>query len=349
MTVLPRVTAVVVAYGPEPLLPASVRALGTSTGVSVEVVVVDNGGATEEISLIRREPGVRVVGDGTNIGFAAGCNLGAEHGTGDYLAFVNPDAVVDPGALAGLVAVLDDHSVGIATASVRLADAPDLMNSAGNEVHFLGFSWCGGLGRPATEFSQRRDVAAASGAAMALRREAWNELGGFAPEYFAYYEDSELSLRCWQRGWRVVFTPDAIVQHRYEFDRRPTKLYLVERNRLVAMATLFETRTLVLLLPALMAAEGAMFLAAVAGGWSGDKARGWAWCWQHRRWIRDRRARLQAERRLPDSTVAHQLSTRMRIPDRPMTPMLRALDALLAAYWRAVRTFLPRPSAERHR
>ena len=153
---------------------------------------------------------------------------------------MNFDAVVSPDALAELAAVADDPTVGIATASLRLDDRPDLMNSAGNEVHFLGYSWCGGLNEPASQHREARDVASASGAAMVMRRELWERLGGFAPEYFMYYEDPELSLRCWRAGLRVVFVPDAVVVHRYEFGRNPEKMYLVERNRLIAMFTLLE-------------------------------------------------------------------------------------------------------------
>ena len=60
---------------------------------------------------------------------------------------------------------------------LRLHEQPDLMNSSGNEVHFLGFSWCGGLNEPASRFTAARDVASASGAAMVMRRALWDEFG----------------------------------------------------------------------------------------------------------------------------------------------------------------------------
>ena len=71
------------------------------------------------------------------------------------------------------------------------------------------------------------------GAAMVLRRELWDELGGFEPRYFAYHEDVELCRRCWHRGLELVNVPGAVAVHRYEFGREPSKVYLSERNRLL--------------------------------------------------------------------------------------------------------------------
>ena len=72
---------------------------------------------------------------------------------------------------------------------------------------------------------------------------------------FAYLEDTELSLRCWQRGLKVMFVPDAVVLHDYEFSRNPSKLGLLERNRLIMLLTLYERHTLAVLAPALLAVE----------------------------------------------------------------------------------------------
>jgi GT2 family glycosyltransferase len=334
--VLPRITAVVVAYGDEPLLEPCVKSLLASSGATVDVVVVDNGCTDGGVDAVRRLAGVTVAGSGENVGFAAGCNEGVEASSGDIVALVNPDAVAEPDALAALAAVVRDRTVGIATASLRLHDQADAMNSAGNEVHFLGYSWCGGLGRPAADYTQRRDVACASGAAMALTRATWNRLGGFAPEYFAYYEDSELSLRCWQQGLRVVFVPEAIVTHRYAFRREPRKLYLVERNRLIALATLYDARTLAVLAPLLLAMEIAMLGAAVARGWARAKVGGWWWIVRHRRWIAERRARLQGQRVRSDRELAGLFATRIADGNDPIPRVLEPIDRVLAAYWRAV-------------
>src|SRR3954466_526691 len=119
---LPTVTAVVIGYQDEPWLERSVKAVLASTGVCADVVVVDNGSTDGGVERLKRVEGVTIVDPARNTGFAGGCNLGASHATGEYIALVNADAIVEPGALDALIRVAAREGVGIATASVRLAD-----------------------------------------------------------------------------------------------------------------------------------------------------------------------------------------------------------------------------------
>lgn len=335
-----RVSAVVLAFGPEPWLDLCLDAVLASEGVDVDVVLVDNGGTDGAVDRWRDVPRVTVVGDGTNLGFSGGCNLGASVATGEHLALVNGDLVVAPDALAGLVKVAAAPDVGIAAGSVRLADDPSRLNSAGNDIHFLGFSWVGAFGEDAATHAVDRDVAGAMGALVAMRRSVWDALGGFADQYFAFHEDAELSWRCWQRGWRVHYVPDAVGLHRYEFDREPRKLYLAERNRWIFLLTCWDGRTLALLAPVLLAVEAAVAMTAWRGGWLRAKVAGWRWLWANRVWIRRRRVTVQSSRTVSDGGLVPLWATRMDAQNFPIPDALRFLDALLAGYWIAVRRFL---------
>ena len=336
----PTVSAVVLAYLDEPWLERSVRALLDSAGVDVEVVLVDNGCTTDAVDRLAAVPGVVVVRPGRNLGFAGGCVAGAAVATGDVLALVNGDAVVEPGALAALAAVAVEPGVGIATASVRLADDPTRLNTAGNPLHYLGLVWSGGFGAPAADYPRPREVPLASGAACALRRSLWEFLGGFAPEYFAYHEDAELSWRCRQRGLSITYVPDAVVVHRYEFSRSATKQYLLERNRWLFLLTLFQTRTLVLAAPALLAFEVAVTALAALQGWLPAKARGWVWLARHAAWIRRRRRLLQAERTVPDRDLCPWITGRFDPENLPLPPGAAAVGTAFDAYWRLIRRLL---------
>jgi len=336
----PTVTAVVLAYGPEPLLEECVTAVLASTGVRGDVVLVDNGCTTTAVDRLDGRPGVTVLRPGRNTGFAGGCNLGAAHATGDVVALVNGDAVVAPEALARLTAALDGPRVGLASGSLRLHDRPELMNSAGNPVHYLGISWAGGLGDAATDHALPAEVASATGAAVAVRREVWQRLGGFWEEMFAYCEDAELSLRCWQRGLRVVYVPDAVVLHRYEFSRNPLKMYLLERNRLLMLLTLYERRTLLLLGPALLGLELAVLLVALRQGWARQKVRGWWWLLRHGSDVRRRRAEVQAARTVPDRELARLLTAGFDPGADAGVSAPAALTAGSRAYWAVVRRLL---------
>ena len=333
----PLVSVVVLAYGTDPWLERSVASALASTGVDVEVVVVDNGGTegtTEPLAALER---VAVLRPGSNLGFAGGCNAGLAHATGDVVFFLNQDAVLSPEALSRLAEVALDRTVGVATGSVRLADDPGRLNSSGNPCHFLGFSWSGGFGEAAPAHDVCREVTGASGAAMAARRSLLEDLGGFAEDYFAYHEDLELSLRCRLRGLAVVYVPDAVVIHRYEMSRNPRKFYLMERNRLFLVASLYERRTLALLLPALLMTEVGMLAVALREGWAGQKVAGWRWLWCHRDLVRARRNILQEERALGDRQLAPLLASRFDAGNMVMPAWAEPLNVVVAGYWALVR------------
>lgn len=334
----PRVSAVVLAYGSQPLLGRVVEHLLASTGVDVDVVLVDNGGDQAVLEDLARTPGVRVVAPGRNTGFAAGSNLGARAADGEYVAFVNGDVLVRPDALAALVATLarpDGSAAGLATASVRLLDEPDVINSAGNPVHFLGLSWAGGLNRPASEYADPRPVASASGATTVMRRDQFLDVGGFCETLFTYVEDTDLSLRVWQRGWSVTYVPTAVVLHDYEFGRNPGKFYLLERNRLFVVMTVFPARLLALVAPALLAFEVAVLAVSLRDRWAREKVRGWWWLVRHLRDVGQRRREVTFARVLGDQEFAALLTSTFD-PGLEGVGVPRSLQRLLDVYWRGV-------------
>lgn len=333
-------SAIVVAYGAETWLEPLVHALLSAPGVRCDVVLVDNGctdGATERLS---DTPAVTVIRPSQNLGFAGGCNAGVEAATGEVIVLVNPDARIEPGALAALAAVALRDGVGIATASVVLADRPHLLNSAGNEIHFTGMSWSGHFEELAADHGRERDVLAASGAAMAIRRPVWQELGGFEADFFAYYEDADLSLRCWLRGLRVVYVPEAVVHHRYEFSRNPEKFFLLERNRSFMVWSCYSRRMLVLLGPVMLLLEGATFALSVAQGWSRHKRNSWGWLWRNRHRLHDRRRAVQATRTASDRALAPLFAINLAPGNLALPEWTRPLDRLLSAYWSVVRRLL---------
>jgi GT2 family glycosyltransferase len=287
------------------------------------VVVVDNlGDAVVPES-------VRLLSPGRNLGFAAGCNLGAAEAGGDVLLFLNPDTVVRPGAAEQLARTLEDETIGIAMPRLLLLDRPDLLNSGGTVVHVSGLAWAGRFEEPAAGITAIEDVAAATGAALAIRRETFTELGGFTEALFMYLEDVELCWRAHLRGLRVVVDPQADVLHEYEFGRNPDKLGLLERNRLIFVLSAYSPRLLFLLAPVLAAFELAM-LVRLPGG----KLRGWWWLLRHPRWLVRHRRKTQHLRKVRDRELVPFFTATL---DPKMTPLPRGtglLNRLLAAYWR---------------
>ena len=333
-----RTSVVVLGYRAEPYLAQCLQAIAAQLGPDDELVLVDNG--IEEPDGPRPEllPGVIpqlvVVGDGGNRGFAGGCLLGVLASSGDVLIFCNSDAIVRPQAIARLGAAVRDHPErGLVGGCLRLAEQPDLVNSVGNPLQFLGLTWAGRCGEPAIDHQLPGPVAIATGGLFALRRRVWDQLGGFDERYFAYHEDTDLSLRSWLRGWSVTFEPAAIADHYYEFSRNSEKFFLLERNRLITVLTDYPTRLLALVLPALVMIEPALLVMAVVQGWGLHKVRAWYWLLNHRAELVERRKLVQATVSATPSDIASLMMARIEPPMVRQPPGMEALNTVLSAYW----------------
>jgi len=227
------VTAVVVSYHSGPLLKYCLAALLAELPVG-ELVVVDNGNAPAEAALLdalaATEPRLRLVRPGGNLGFAAACNRAAAEATGAWLAFVNPDLVVSPGALAKVVAALATRPDAW-LCGARLLD-PDGREQRGGRRDVLT-PWrsvveATGLWRlfpRHPHFSRFNlhtspppagivEVPTISGAFMVLPAAAWRRLGGMDERLFLHVEDIDLCLRVLKAGARVLYCADASVIHR---------------------------------------------------------------------------------------------------------------------------------------
>lgn len=331
---------VIVVYGEEPWLERSVRAALGSIGVRSEVVLVENGGSEDTIARFETDPRVRVVRPGRNTGFAQGCDLGAAASQAPFIALINPDAVVEPAALRELVTVAARPGVGIASASLRLGDDPDRLNSAGNEVSFLGLSWAGHFGEAAADHDTETDVISATGAAMVCSRDLWDALGGLQERFFAYFEDTEFSLRCWQRGERVVYVPSAVVVHRYEFSRNAEKFFLLERNRLITMLTCFDTRHLLAIIPLSVITELGLLALAAKDGWLPQKLRAYRAVIADLGTIRSRRGDVMSRRLAPPGPLLDLFTVHLRPGNMPDAHPPRFVEQLLRTYWRTARRMM---------
>lgn len=333
-TPAPRISVVIVAYDSGGAL---LRCLATvdrdDEGVH-EVIVVDNGSGGEELEIAAASARVRVVAPGRNLGFAGGCNLGAREASGDVLVFLNPDTIVAPGALRRLAERLEDESIAIAMARLRLLYEPELLNSSGTVVHISGLGWAGGYAEEASTVCTPADVVAPSGAAMAMRADEFRRLGGFRPEFFLYHEDQELGWRVRMAGKRVVIDPEADVYHDYEFDRHVRKRYFLERNRIAFLSLTFSWRTLAVLAPVLVATELGMLALAAKQGWLRDKVRGTFWCARNARTLLRLRRETQALRSVRDRELVRLLTPVLTPAAMRLPGIVRFVNPVLAAYWR---------------
>ncbi|MEA2431947.1 MAG: hypothetical protein QOI19_2420 [Thermoleophilaceae bacterium] len=323
------VTAVVVTYRePEAGGPA-IASLERQTNPPAELLVVDNdpeAGRKFESSLP-----VRVLHPGGNLGYPGACNAAAEAATQPWLFFLNPDAEAAPDCLEQLLAAADERTA-IVGAQVLLPDGR--VNAGDNPVHVTGLSWSGRYLEPA-ESGPPRETAAVSGAGLITRTDVFRELGGHAPSFFLYVDDTDMAWRARLAGWKVVFAPQATVSHEYEFDKGPSKWRHLEHNRLWMVLSNYSPRTLALLGPMLLAAEAGIALQARRDGWWPQKVQAWRDLVGGRGGLARWRRRVQAQRSVGDAPIVARMQGEMHTP-LVDSPMLGRVNRWMERYRRVV-------------
>lgn len=331
--------AVVVAHNSEEHLGAILASLHGQLRAGDELVVVDNASLDATRDIAGEFPRVRLIKCSRNAGYGIGCHLGADVTTAPLLLFLNPDCRIEPGSLEALRSAASRHPEWASWQPMVLL--PDgRINSSGGIVHYTGVGWAGDFGRQPDELmGGDRTTTFPCGAAMVVRREAWDLIGGFEPEYFLYCEDLDLGLRLWLTGREVGVVADAYVTHDYDFERTRQKRFWLERNRLLTVLAVYPGRLLVLLLPAMLAAEMVIMLEAARQGWLGAKLRAQMATLTALPRVARRRRRIQALRRCETAQFAALLVSHL---DSPFLETRHGtwIDLAQATLWSAVRTLL---------
>jgi GT2 family glycosyltransferase/glycosyltransferase involved in cell wall biosynthesis len=220
------VSAVIVSYRTPAEVAAAVASLRAQTLPPDEIVIVDNG-APDGAPLpdLPELDGTQIERPTSNLGYGAGCNVGARMASGDELLILNADVVLTADAAAALMERLhgDDR---IAVVGPRIFSRGEVQLSARGFPSFR----TGLLGRRSlltrvlvrarlypAEFRQvpvgGGPVDWVSGACMLVRRDAFESVGGFDEGYWMYWEDADLCRRLVTYGWEVQFEPAAVVHH----------------------------------------------------------------------------------------------------------------------------------------
>ena len=212
------------------------------------MIIVDNSGQ----GLVRQgaagRSGAKVLENRENLGFAAAVNQGFRLSRSPYLATLNDDAAAHPGWLDALLGAIEARpDAGLCASQVRLA-GEDRLDSAGMLIALDGSSKQRGQGEPPAGYAHPEEVLFPSASAALYRRAMLEDIGYFDDDFFLYCEDTDLGLRARWAGWKCLYVPEAIAEHRYSHTAGAAsalKAYYVERNRLFVLVKNFPLRLLV--------------------------------------------------------------------------------------------------------
>lgn len=231
----PRASAVIIAYNSAHEIDACLGALiPNSPGLLAEVIVVDNASVDDTCAVVTQYPGVRLIRNDKNKGFAAAVNRGMASTSSDYLLVLNPDVVVTAEALLALMEALrqSEQYAAVGCRMVYPNGSPQTSSRPFPTVTtFLGRAFftndvaarlC--FWRKADNHrdvttglsSMVRQVDWILGGCMMIRRTAYSEIGPLDEAYFLYYEDIDWCYRAHLQGWKIGFLSNACVVHDYK-------------------------------------------------------------------------------------------------------------------------------------
>lgn len=230
------VSILIVHYNTPGLLRQTLKGIyRANPSVSYEIIVVDNNPHCRIKERVQAEfPSVKVLVSQNNVGFGQGMNLAMESARGRYLFVFNPDIILTTGVLESLTRFMNEYSdVGMV--------GPRLLNPDGSVQHscyrfmdplVIAYRRVPFLQRflfarnavdaylmVGEDLSHTQNVDYVLGAAMFVRRAAVDQVGGFDPNFFVYFEDQDWCRRFWLAGWRVVYHPEVSLIH---YHRRET-------------------------------------------------------------------------------------------------------------------------------
>lgn len=322
------VSIIIVNYNGEDILVDCLNSVRSQDYRNIEVIVVDNASADRSVPLVREQyPEVKLICSSTNTGFTGGNNLGVRSASGEYLVLLNNDTVVHSHWLTELLATFRSSNAGVVTSKVITDDVPEEYYTMNGSINFIGYNIM-------RVFSDLSAVFFAGGASLMLRNDGTGKI--FPEEYFLYQEDVFLSWKMRLMGRPVLMSQRSIVYHRGSATTKKQlsaySTFYQERNRLLNALLLFETKTLIKLLP-YFAADGiskiilSLFFKrkSLSGIFTS-----YGWLISHRAWIVKKRRDIQGARIVNDDVILSVMSSKVIDSENLIAQGINALSKLYA-------------------
>jgi GT2 family glycosyltransferase len=340
----PKVAVIVVCYDSLKDLPDLCDSLDALLYKNIQPFFVINSPEDGSYEYLHKRKYAHVLKTGANLGYAGGNNYGAnavlEDGSYDYLFFLNPDTVIDENCIANLISHAGHNT--ILQPSILLhkdGKKTNIINTVGNPLHYLGFSYAGGNGQDFQATSDVREITIASGAAFFISVENWKTIGGFTEDFFMYHEDVDLSWKAQMAGFDILHVSKATVWHKYHFSKSKRKFYYVERNRLLFILMRFEVHTLVFTLPMHIFSELLSVVLSISQGWFGQKLKAWKGVFEMRSVIHAQRSFSATLRTRSDKQLVAKLSDKLRFSEVEGVGVV-LFNAFSSLYWSLIKRII---------
>ncbi len=217
MSILPKVTVLLITWNAGDHLGRCFSALSKQTWMQFEIIVMDNGSTDGSLASLISWSFVQITIRqlNQNLGFAVANNIGVQLASGEWIVLLNADAYPEPDWLENLLKAAEQNPQYNFFSSRQIQyNDPHLLDGAGDEYHVSGLAWRRFYNHVEKEYGlEQAEVFGACAAAAMYRREDFLKVGGFDEDYFSYFEDVDLSFRLRLAGGRCLYVPNAVVHH----------------------------------------------------------------------------------------------------------------------------------------
>ena len=257
-----KVSIIIPHYNNYSILDECLKSLKNILYQNIEIIVVDNNSIDDSVLLLtENHKDIIIQKSKTNLGYAGGCNLGANIATGEYLLFLNNDTIHHEDFLDKLVEVLDNNKqIACVQPKIKNYDNKeyfDYAGASGGFIDYLVFPFCRGrifntIEKDDNQYENMIDVFWTSGTAFITRKNIFSNLAGFDESLFAHMEEIDLSWKCYLAGYKCTINPESIIFHHGGKTlgyNSPYKTYLNHRNSMILLLTNYNILTSLMLFP----------------------------------------------------------------------------------------------------
>ena len=199
---------------------ACIASLQNVTYQSFDIIVVDNGSTDNSDKLLKEQfPGIILIQAGSNTGFTGGSNLGLQYSLNNgytYSMLLNNDTTVKEDFLDILVSYMDEHpKTGVIQPKIYFQHKRTHLWDGGSYYNrLLGHTYTSGYNKiPQHKHNIIKKVHWVTGCGFFTRNSVLRETGLLPTNFFAYYEDVDLSFRIKKKGYKLMYHPDSVIYH----------------------------------------------------------------------------------------------------------------------------------------
>ncbi|MFC1850493.1 glycosyltransferase family 2 protein [candidate division CSSED10-310 bacterium] len=235
------------------IIPACLSSIFALTYPNFEVIFVDNGSHDSSVLYVQEKYAARglvtLIVNEKNLGYGTANNIGFKHARGDYIALLNNDTEVDQYWLDEMVNTIENNAgCGMVASKTLNFYTRDIIDNVGHLLYPDGLNWARGkMEKDQGQYEIETEVAFPSGCAALYRREIFERAGGFDDDFFLFGDDTDIGLKGRLLGFSCVYSPKALVYHRYSATAQPyspQKFFFVERNRIWILIKFFPLDTI---------------------------------------------------------------------------------------------------------